>query len=266
MIGIVGGVGPAAGTDLVKKIIEETVAGSDQEHLPVLLYSLPGRIADRTDYLEGKAPVNPGLAMAAICRQMEQAGVTVAGIPCNTAHAPEIFDTIREELEARSSTLQLVHLVDETVRSLRTTFGSGTNIGILSTTGTYKRRLYADKLAEAGFACTVPSEAVQTALVHNAVYHPVYGIKAGGGKGIESARRQLRQAMDGMQLQGAEAVLLACTEMPLALPEATYRGMPLIDATRVLARALIRMYDPAKLKPEARLARSMASVQQGAGP
>ncbi len=248
MIGIVGGVGPLAGTDLVKKIIEETVAGSDQEHLPVLLYSLPDRIADRTEYLEGKISVNPGIEMANICRQLEKAGVTVIGIPCNTAHAPEIFSTISETLGAWGSRLKLVHMVDETVRYLSTTFERNLNIGILSTTGTYKRRLYADKIVNAGFACTVPPEAMQQDLVHSAIYHPAYGIKANSSKVPEPAQRQLRQVMDQMQAQGVNVILLACTELPLALPEATYRGIPLIDATRILARALIRAYNPDKLK------------------
>ena len=51
MIGIVGGVGPYAGLDLTKKIFDQTLAGSDQEHLPVILVSRPDEIADRTEYL-----------------------------------------------------------------------------------------------------------------------------------------------------------------------------------------------------------------------
>ena len=54
MIGIVGGVGPLAGLDVFKKIIEETVVQKDQEHLPVLLMSYPHLIVDRTEYLLGK--------------------------------------------------------------------------------------------------------------------------------------------------------------------------------------------------------------------
>ena len=51
IIGIVGGVGPYAGLDLTEKIFGQTIASSDQEHLPVALLSLPERIEDRTRYL-----------------------------------------------------------------------------------------------------------------------------------------------------------------------------------------------------------------------
>jgi aspartate racemase len=50
MIGIVGGVGPLAGLDIFKKIIEETIATKDQDHIPVILSSQPQRIADRTAF------------------------------------------------------------------------------------------------------------------------------------------------------------------------------------------------------------------------
>jgi len=42
--------------------------------------------------------------------------------------------------------------------------------------------------------------------------------------------------------------VLACTELPLAVPEAVVGETPVIDATRVLARALIRSVAPALLK------------------
>ena len=51
--------------------------------------------------------------------------------------------------------------------------------------------------------------------------------------------------------QGAEAVILGCTEIPLALTEPDVRGVPLLDATNVLARALIVAFAPDRLKKDA---------------
>ena len=59
MIGIVGGVGPYAGLDLMRKVFDQTLAGGDQEHVDALLFSLPSGIADRTEYLEGRVEQNP---------------------------------------------------------------------------------------------------------------------------------------------------------------------------------------------------------------
>ncbi len=103
MIGIVGGVGPYAGLDLMKKVFDNTLAQIDQDHLDVVMLSLSGSIADRTEYLEGKVDVNPGLAIAGVLKRLEEAGATVAGIPCNTAHAPGIFSFIEKELQAKDA-------------------------------------------------------------------------------------------------------------------------------------------------------------------
>ena len=58
MIGIVGGIGPYAGLDLLKKVFDNTLANSDQEHLDTILLSMPSKIEDRTEYLIGKVKIN----------------------------------------------------------------------------------------------------------------------------------------------------------------------------------------------------------------
>ncbi|MCQ2444318.1 MAG: hypothetical protein MJ061_02330, partial [Mailhella sp.] len=46
-IGIVGGLGPFAGYDLVREIFRWTKASVDQDHLPRMLHSFPGWIPER---------------------------------------------------------------------------------------------------------------------------------------------------------------------------------------------------------------------------
>ena len=112
MIGIVGGVGPYAGLDLVKKVFDNTFARSDQDHLDVVMLSMPGSIVDRTEYLEGRVEENPGLAIAGILKRLEDTGATHAGIPCNTAHAPGIFSVIERELKTMGSSISLLHMIE----------------------------------------------------------------------------------------------------------------------------------------------------------
>ena len=50
-IGVVGGVGPFAGTDLVNKIFRHTKAVRDQDHINLIMTSCPSLIPDRTDFL-----------------------------------------------------------------------------------------------------------------------------------------------------------------------------------------------------------------------
>ena len=118
MIGIVGGVGPLAGLDLQAKIVAQTAAGRDQEHLPVLSLSWPGPIPDRTEYLLGQVAENPAGALLAQLRLLAAAGASVAGIPCNTAHAPAIFDVVRAGLAAFDRPLRLLHMIDDVAAAL----------------------------------------------------------------------------------------------------------------------------------------------------
>ena len=248
IIGIVGGVGPYAGLDLQRKILEQTVAAADQDHLPVIAFSWPGPIPDRTAYLLGHVAENPAFAIVEQLRLLANAGATVAGIPCNTAHAPAIFDVICAGVAGFERPLRLVNMIAETAAHLSAHYPTIRTIGVLSTTGTLYARLYPAELEPLGYRVVAPDEALQAAAIHPAIYDPVYGLKA---TGTASARAgdALKQGLDMLCDRGAEAIILACTELPLVFPEREYGGRPLIDPALALARALVQAVDPKRLKP-----------------
>lgn len=239
VIGIVGGVGPFAGLDLQRKILEQTVAGRDQEHLPVLAVSWPGAIPDRTEFLLGRVAENPARAIVAQLRLLAGAGATVAAVPCNTAHAPAIFDAVRAEVARFARPLRLLHMIDETAAHLAAHHPDVRCVGVLSTTGAWQTRIYPNALEPLGYRVIVPDETMQTEWVHPATYDPEYGIKATGTPTAQ-ARANLVWAVAELHARGAEAVILGCTELPLALPERVLDGVVLVDPTLALARALVR--------------------------
>lgn len=247
VIGLVGGVGPYAGLDLQRKILEETIAARDQDHLPLISVSWPEPILDRTDYLLGRVAENPAYPILAQLRLLASAGATIAGIPCNTVHAPAIFDVIRAGVAEFERPLRLLHMVEEAAAYMRDRFPALSTIGILSTTGTWQTRLYPLALESLGYRVVVPDESLQTEMIHPAVYDPEFGIKA-AGRATARARANLDRGIVTLHQRGAEAILLGCTEMPLAYPEEEWDDLPLIDPTRVLARALIRAVDPQRLR------------------
>ena len=251
MIGIVGGVGPLAGVDIVKKIIEETNARRDQDHVPVLLSSQSHRIPDRTEYLLGKEPINPGIAISEIALELEKAGATVLGIPCNTAHSPRIFDVIQELLQNNGSNVQVLHMVAETAKFIKEHFPEA-NVGVLSTIGTRNTGLYKQVIEDFGLKCIEPNDTLQNK-VHAAIYDETYGIKAISSPVTNRAHDQLVAAIQELKGEGAQVIILGCTELPLALREKSYSGLPVIDPNRILARALINAVDPEKLNPVADL-------------
>ncbi|NNF04483.1 MAG: aspartate/glutamate racemase family protein [Rhodothermales bacterium] len=249
LIGILGGMGPAAGVDMVSRITEETLSSTDQDHCPVLLYSPPGDIPDRTSYLLGHSSSDPAAPIADALVRMAGAGVTVAAIACNTAHADPILRSVMQRLGRDAPELRLLHMIEETVAALGDIVPGASTIGILGTQGTYRFRLYEDRLRKAGYDCVIPPRQVREHVVHDAIYDRSFGIKANPRSVTPKARENIISAVRTLRDQGADAVILGCTELPLAVRDAFVEGLPVIDPARMVARALIRDVLPERLRP-----------------
>lgn len=247
-IGVVGGLGPYAGLDLVRAIFDETDARSDQDHLPVVLISYPGRVPDRSAWLDApETAPNPIPALQTILRRLDDAGAAVAGIPCNTAHAPALFDPLGHGLAADGRELALVHIVDAIVASIAEIAPEAGRVGVLATRSSIQTRIHSIGLEAAGRLGVVPDPEVQDR-VQASIFDPAWGLKAQSAPVHPEARQALLEAIEHVVEKGAQAVILGCTELPLAVPEASASGVPLISSTRALARSLIRATHPEKLR------------------
>ncbi len=248
IIGIVGGVGPYAGLDLCKKVFDQTTAVSDQQHLSTILVSMPGCIDDRTDYLIGRTVENPGHAIFEIIKKLHDLGAEVIGIPCNTSHAPPIFDVIVDGLRESGLRIKLLHMIDEVAVFIKEFYTLVSRVGVLSTTGTYRTGVYKDVLENHGLEVILPEEDMQENMVHKSIYDSEYGIKARSNPVMQLARAQVAESIKHLGNMGAEVVILGCTELSLAVESSNMGGIPLIDSSLVLARALVREAAPGKLK------------------
>jgi len=255
IIGIGGGVGPAAGVALHSKIIENTITdGTDQSHFEVYHLSRSNDLPDRTKYLLGLSNVNPADGLARTMKALNAASSSfgqraVAGIPCNTFHAPPIWSSFVEQVQAHcGERVTVVHMLEECQKFISDKLPDVKRIGIMSTTGTREVHVYDDLLEAKGYECLwVPQDA--QAGLHDAIYNTEWGIKAVFPV-TETARKKFLGYAHYLAKQGAQAIILGCTEIPLALPEAILEGteVVLVDPVLALARALIREADPAKLK------------------
>jgi aspartate racemase len=251
IIGVIGGMGPHAGLDLVEKILALTPATKDQDYLPVALLSYPDRIPDRSTFLMDPSQPSPVPPLTAIARQLDDLGATVAGIPCNTAHAPAIFDAVSKQLRDAGHQLRLVHMIDEAVRHVQRTYADLRRIGTMATLAVHRLKLYRTAIERAGFEPIVPDERVQVDLINPTIFDPEWGLKVQASPPTDRARQSLLEAIDHLRRKGAEAIFLGCTELPLAVPESHLDGVRLIDPTRVLARALVRETYPDRLSAPA---------------
>lgn len=248
IIGIAGGVGPYAGLDLMQKIFGQTSASSDQEHLPVALLSLPEKIEDRTRYLMGETNTNPAYAVVEIIEKLEYLGARVVGIPCNTMHATRIFDVILQQLKERDSKIKVIHTIEEVVKFIDVHYADIQRVGVLSTTGTWRSGIYSKYLQQYGFKPIIPDKPLQEE-IHKAIYDPRYGIKAQSNPVAGQARDMLIKGLRYLKRDGAQGIILGCSEISFAMPYYELEKLPLFDANLILARALIARTYPDKLKP-----------------
>jgi len=244
MIGIVGGMGPYAGVDLVQKIFDLTKADTDQDHLSVSMLSVPKSIPDRTEFLLSKSEINPALAIADIICSLYKQGATIIGMPCNTAHAEPIFNEIVNKIPTE---VNLVHMINEAADFINEKYPSVKNVGILSTTGTFITNVYPKCLSKHGLNGIQVSEEIQNTHINPAIYNLSYGIKAHSNPVNQKAIDSLNKGVKYLIKKDAEVIILGCTEIPLALTQNEINGIPLIDSTKILARALIIESSPDKL-------------------
>ena len=248
-IGIIGGMGPHAGIYLADRITAHTRATGDADHLGLRLASLPAEIPDRTPYLFDRSAPDPSPDILRIAGELVDAGCSVLGMPCNTAHAPAILDRVLSVLAERHPGARFLHLIEEPAAHCATAAPGARRIGILATLGTYDDGMYQRALEARGLIPVVPDPEIQKNLVHRALYDPEFGIKSQSSPVAEEAIELLALAVEHLHEAGAEAVILGCTELPLAIPGKVFGGLPVVDSTTALARALIQAVAPGKLSP-----------------
>jgi len=220
IIGIIGGMGPLATSDLFKKIIAYTDAKKDQEHVRVLIDSNTN-IPDRTAYILGKG-VNPLEEIRESMRLLENAGASVFVMPCNTAHF------FYEDL-ARETKGLFINMLDETAKHIKQNF-PGKKVGLLATDGTIESGLYAQYFNKHDIEMIIPKKN------QNYVMEFIYdGIKK-GNYNIGMSRLQL--AIDEMENEGADIFVLGCTEFSSATYIYTFDER-FIDPMDIMARRAI---------------------------
>lgn len=232
-IGVVGGVGPAATVDFMNKIVRNTPAKRDQEHLKVVVEQNP-QIPDRTENLLGNG-VDPTIALYSTCKKLEADEADIIAIPCNTAHA--FVERIQPYLS-----IPIVNMLFETVEYIKKCCKGRTAVGLLATSGTIGSRVYHDVIVPAGFELIVPDTENQKRVM-DAIYGP-QGVKAGFTTG--QCVDDLMQAMTSLVVRGAEIIVLGCTELPLlversdALPVAG-KTVVVLDPTDILAKKCVSL-------------------------
>lgn len=236
-LGILGGVGPSATVDFMNKIIKNTSATKDQDHIKMIVEQNP-QIPDRTAHLIYN-DVDPTIAMFSTCKRLEAEGADAIAIPCNTAHA--FVDSIQSYLN-----IPIINMLNVTAGNIVNTFGNTVNVGLLATTGTLESGVYHDVLTHFGLNIIIPDQENQ-----DHVMQSIYGgegVKAGYTEG--ACKKHILKAAEYLINSKADVIILGCTELPLLFQNQEsitngQREVMLIDPTLILAKECVRIAEQA---------------------
>jgi aspartate racemase len=222
VIGILGGMGPEATLDLYRHIIELTPANRDQDHIQVFIYSNP-KIPDRTKAIAegGESPL-PHLIESA--QLLESSGAGIIAMPCNAAH--HFLPEIRREIG-----IPFLDMIEETCRRFQAQLPEAKAVGLIASIGTVRSGVYRRTLSKAGVDVLIPDDEEQ-----QKIQTAIDQVKT---RTHDRTTRETFQLI-GMRLMkaGAAAIILGCTEVPLAFDPGEVDYLSL-NSTRILAEAAV---------------------------
>jgi aspartate racemase len=213
-----------ATVDFLKKLVEQTPAECDEDHLPVVVYSVPQMPSRNAAIMKnGKSPLPE---MLAGLRALRTQGAQLVAIPCNTAHF--WYDEM-----CREGGLPIVHIVDAVCEQVEKSHDIHGPIGLLSTEATLAARIYHDRMSRRGIGMVVNCQEERDKYVTPAIDL----VKRGH---LTQAGDLVAMAVENLLERGAKTVILGCTELPVALDSIAYpQRYFCVDATRALAEATV---------------------------
>jgi aspartate racemase len=220
MIGILGGMGPESTAYTYMRIIrrcqEEYGARMDSDFPPIIIYSMP--VPDVVE--EGSNDAAVLALLDSGIRKLEAAGATFSFIACNTMQGfvPELRKRYR-----------MLSLVEETLMQAK--LSGLADWGILGTEVTLRKGYYQQAFNDAGLRALTPlpnEQAEVTAAIREIL----------AGTDIASPRKRLQAVAGALAVRGANGIVLACTDLPLAFG-ADDAGMMVLDTADISAQAAL---------------------------
>lgn len=222
-IGVLGGMGPEASVNLYAGLVKYAQKGygavQDNDYPPVILYSIPLEGFDETgivDTMLVKTQLIEGV------KKLESAGCDLVILGCNTVHV------FYHDLQA-SIKIPILNIVAETkARVLRQGFKK---VGLFASETTVNTKLYQENFAKSGISVFSPNKAQQK-VITTVIEHVM------GGRQGPSDTAALKSIASDYVKKGAEAIIVGCTEIPLAIGQEQFE-VPLFDTTSIIVQAAV---------------------------
>lgn len=224
-LGVIGGMGPQATSVFFEKVIENTDADRDQDHVNMIILNHT-TLPDRTKVILEERGELFLEAVAGDLKLLEHAGVSNIAIPCNTSHY------FYEEMQEMTR-VNIINMVDETVKEIYERFGASSKVGILATNGTIRTGIYRSSCEKFGMSLYEPDEEMQSKVM-DIIYNDVKGQKNVSPQKLEALIHRL------VYEEKCQCVILACTELSCIELSDFYKECS-IDAMEVLVNRSIML-------------------------
>jgi aspartate racemase len=218
-IGVIGGMGPEAALELLRRVLAMTPVTDDQDHIHMILDNNP-RIPSRIKHLIERTGEDPTPVLVRMARGLEAGGAQALAMPCNTAHF--YADEIR-----RAVAIPMLDMVALTAQHIAQLPGAR-RVGLLASTAVILTGQYRNALAARG--CELREPAAQADLMH------IIGAVKRGDAG--DAVQQRFAAIAAALAPDCDVLLVACTELSLLARSLTV-PIPIVDSLDVLSEAII---------------------------
>ncbi len=223
VVGVIGGMGPEATVDFMRRLVAATPARDDADHLHVLVDNNP-KVPSRIAALIEKTGEDPTPVLCTMAKGLESQGADFLVVPCNTAHyyLPAI---------AQSVDIPVLDMIALSIAKLGAAEPRLKRIGLLASPAVRLVGLYEARLQQAGLEAIFPNADDEAHLL--AV---IRAVKA--GKLTTDHRKDYFRVAANLAEAGADTFLIACTELSVIGPPAGI-SQPATDTLDVLVEATI---------------------------
>lgn len=164
-----------------------------------------------------------GMIMASSGKRLQAAGAEGLLIATNTMH--KLFDNVQSATD-----LPLIHIADATIDAIKKQ--NLTKIALLGTQFTMTQDFYKQRLIDAGLQVLIPAED------ERAEVHRIIKTELCIGEFKDISREYYIDVINELAEQGAEGVILGCTEIGLLITQAD-SPIPVFDTTAIHAEAAV---------------------------
>jgi aspartate racemase len=221
-IGIIGGLSWLSTIDYYRAINEQVNQRLGGVHAgKIIIYSLNfGEIKELT--MRDDWPVMTAL-VAGAAKKLQQSGADCILIGANTMHkiAPAVQQAVN---------IPLIHIAEVTATAVREQ--QLKKVALLGTKYTMELNFYPDAMRKYGIETIIPAENDRD-YIHGTIYNEL-------GKGIftEEMRERYKEIINSLMQQGAQGVILGCTEIPMLIKQKD-SAIPVFDTALIHATAAV---------------------------